>query len=142
MEDAGDKEDNNQLALVEQSPIIRSLTANTTITGKLNPEAAVFNPKPAGNDGVKEKLFVYPTSMEHPDNGVKESTAQWVNKNFGGNLVTTNQSCQEIPSQTIDTNATAKIHQETDRLQLSCGKLWSDQIEELSEEGEIPDAME
>lgn len=51
---------------------------------KLNPKAPVFNPNEQRN--------------RSEDQVQKESTAQWVNITFGGNLVTTNKSCQEIPS--------------------------------------------
>lgn len=61
----------------------------------------------------------------------RESTSQWVNTTFGQD-VTTNQSCQEIPSQNVDSTATSEL----DRIQVDASKLWSDQAEEDSEEGE------
>lgn len=60
----------------------------------------------------------------------------------GGNLVATNRSCQEILSQNADTTNSFEEPMEKERLQLSGGKLWTDQIEEDSEEGEISYAME
>lgn len=80
---------------------------------------------------------------------MKESTAQWVSRAFGTNkednatsvnneivcddlakFVTTTQSCQEaLPTA-----------QDTDTGNVKLGNLWSDQVEEFSEEeGEIQD---
>jgi len=71
----------------------------------------------------------------------QESTAQWANKVFGSKLVTTNQSCQDIPSQSMDTYGISEQVNEKDRLALTSGKLWEDQAEEDYEEGEIPDGI-
>lgn len=65
----------------------------------------------------------------------QEPTAQWANKVFGSKLVTTNQSCQDIPSQSMDTYGISEHVNEKDRLALTSGKLWEDQAEEDSEEG-------
>ncbi|XP_016484601.1 uncharacterized protein LOC107805125 [Nicotiana tabacum] len=132
----GDKEDNNQLVLVEISNVDRSHKVSPRVTKngtprsaiKLNPKASVFNPNDKGIETVCQLQ--------------KESTTQWVSRNFGGGLVSTNRSCQQIPSQTVDTAKSIALLMEEVKQQASGGKLWSEQIEEDSEEGEIPDAME
>lgn len=58
---------------------------------------------------------------------LKESTAQWVNRAFGGN-VTTNISCQDVLSLSLDTMTTAEQEKLNERLNFSSGKLWSDQV--------------
>lgn len=57
-------------------------------------------------------------------------------------MVATNYSCQDIPSQNTNTVNSFEEPTESERLLLTEGKLWEEQIEEGSEEGEIPDAME
>ncbi|OIT26351.1 hypothetical protein A4A49_28016 [Nicotiana attenuata] len=88
----------------------------------LNPKAPEFNPTGKGSN------------EEVP----KDSTSQWVSRTFGqaanANLVATIQSCQEIPSQ--DTFATGDVDKNIDKTKLG-GKLWADQLEEDSKEGEI-----
>lgn len=42
-----------------------------------------------------------------------------MNRAFGGNLVATNKSCQEIPSQIMDTNNTAELPNVNDKVQQS-----------------------
>lgn len=56
-------------------------------------------------------------------------------------MVATNYSCQDIPSQNTNTVNSFEEPTESERLLLTEGKLWEEQIEEGSEEGEIPDAM-
>lgn len=87
---------------------------------------------------------------------MKESTAQWVNRDFGVNKVITNQSCKEVLSRSLNTKegngtsmneeircddlarfiATNQLSkempsqsQDTGNVQL--GKLWSDQVEKF-----------
>ncbi|XP_059289380.1 uncharacterized protein LOC132042890 [Lycium ferocissimum] len=77
---------------------------------------------------VNAKIFSPAKKNESP--GKEMNTKEWVTSAFlketGGQLVTTNQSCQEVPSQTC-TNTT----KEGDK------NLWSDQVEEEKEEGEL-----
>lgn len=47
------------------------------------------------------------SSKENNQTLLKESTAQWVNRTFVGN-VTTNQPFQEVPSQSLDTTTIVK----------------------------------
>lgn len=93
-----------------QSP--RSTTKN------LNPRAPDFIPSGKGTDVPQQK----------------ESTSQWVNKSFvQKNLVTTNQSYQDIPLQSEDTFATGNIYKNIDKTKLG-GRLWCNQTEEVSDE--------
>lgn len=48
------------------------------------------------------------------------------------NVVATNQSCQEVPSQSLDTLATCEVEKELGMNKLR-GRLWCDQVEEDSE---------
>ncbi|OIT03577.1 hypothetical protein A4A49_19874 [Nicotiana attenuata] len=52
------------------------------------------------------------------------------------NVVTTNQLFQEVPSQSRDTFATGEVEKDLDKNMLG-GRLWCQQVEEDSEEGEI-----
>lgn len=130
------EEPNNQLVVVEygnnQTP-----TPSTTPTGKtLNAAAPEFNPTSprtgVSKDGNKDSSIDKVKEKFAPN---KESTSQWVQRTFGGNLVATNTSCQEIPSQdSFDAN---KLVKESGKIQLGEGKLWSHQTKEDSEENEL-----
>ncbi|OIT00963.1 hypothetical protein A4A49_11182 [Nicotiana attenuata] len=130
---------NNQLVVIDKSNEQRSPTPNPKTTGSLNPAATVFKPSSAGNPKLIKWNNVNPNgSGIAVDKGVQlESIAQWVTRTFGGNLVPTNQSCQEIPSQSIDTNVADTLSRDDNRLQLSGSKLWCDQTKEGSEDGEL-----
>ncbi|KAM3376682.1 hypothetical protein P3S68_015397 [Capsicum galapagoense] len=88
----GDGE-NNQLDEVPHE-IVAAEAVHTTnasnVDKNLNANAPVFKPRNITGSPAKEK-----------------STKEWVTSSFakenGGQLVTTNQSCQEIPSQTYET---------------------------------------
>lgn len=114
-----------------QSPAISPNAArnnNAQMPNRLNPKAKAFIPNDKG--------------IECEGQLQEESTSQWVNRNFGsGNVVATNRSCQDIPSQNTNTVNSFEEPTESERLLLTEGKLWEEQIEEGSEEGEIPDAM-
>lgn len=128
----GEVQENNQLIWVEDDTIIRSPRPSPTSTGKLNQAVAVFNANSIGFKAAKEGLTTSPKG-----NGVKESTAQWVNKAFGDYNIATNQSCQEILSQSLDINVIPEQENLKDHLNFSGGKLWSEQVEEESDEGEF-----
>lgn len=130
----GEMKDNNELALLATSAFSRSPNADPhTRKGlskspkKLNPKAPIFNPKDNGNGSTPQIQ--------------KETTSQWVNRTFGGNLVTKNRSCQDTPSQTVDTSKTNDVSVEKEQVQLGKSKLWSDQVENVSEKGEAPIGM-
>ncbi|OIT28291.1 hypothetical protein A4A49_24982 [Nicotiana attenuata] len=143
-EDDGETNKENQLAIVEEPVDHRSPIQNNKKAGLLNPVAAVFTPRsgvasskrgkvadPSGVDGVAKAA----------NSGViekvpKESTAQWVSRTIANN-VATNQSCQEIPSQSIEFDAVERVSK-NERLQKSGNKLWHEQTEEESDEGEVP----
>lgn len=135
-----DEENNNQLVIVEGSVEPSSPTTNLNAGGRLNPKATVFTPKYTGvrSTSRKGKAGNITGNESAIVEGVqKESTTAWVNSAFAGNPVTTNQSCQEIPSQATDIDAALKESNVNERLQLSGGKLWSQQVEEDPEEGEL-----
>ncbi|OIS95635.1 hypothetical protein A4A49_04517 [Nicotiana attenuata] len=137
----GANEDNNQLVVVEDNSTAIPAT-NSPIVKKLNPTAAVFTPKSTG---------VGSTSMRGKENNPneknntivegmqKESTAVWVSRTFNEKIVATNQSCQEIPSQTTEIDAVFKVDNVKGNLQLDGRKVWSQQVEEDQEEGELPE---
>lgn len=50
-----------------------------------------------GNN-IKNKQAVQGRESDVQGGGTFFTTAQWVDKDFGGNLATTNQSSQEVPS--------------------------------------------
>ncbi|OIT27687.1 hypothetical protein A4A49_22501 [Nicotiana attenuata] len=84
-----------------------------------------------GNVNDKEKAAV--------EGAQKESTATWVSRTFNENLVATNQSCQDIPSQATEIDAALKLTNVNGNLQLDGRKIWSQQVEEDPEEGELPE---
>ncbi|OIT08904.1 hypothetical protein A4A49_58921, partial [Nicotiana attenuata] len=75
---------------------------------KLNHTAAVFTPKSTGigsttnkEDNEKHKSM----NNEMVEDNQKDSTVAWVNRAFNANIVATNQSCQEVPSQATEIDA-------------------------------------
>lgn len=100
----GDKEENNQLAIVEEvtahrnpDPTVQRIS-NPKGDGRLNAVTVSFNPTPAGSELRGDTVTI------HKGNGIndqltKESIVEWVQRAFVGNKVTVNTSCQEIPSQ-------------------------------------------
>ncbi|OIS95637.1 hypothetical protein A4A49_04518 [Nicotiana attenuata] len=136
----GDNEDNNQLVVVEDNSTTIPAT-NSPIVKELNPTAAVFTPKSTGvlstsrrgkenNPNEKNNTIV--------EGNKKESTAAWV-RTFNEKIVATNQSCQEIPSQATEIDAIFKVDNVNGNLQLDGRKVWSQQVEEDQEEGELPE---
>lgn len=95
--DDGEIYENNQLALVQENSIQKSPIP--VKTGRLRPAAIVFTP----NSSKIERTNPYGKGTEVNYGLQKETTAQWVSRTFVGN-VATNQSCQEVLSQSIDTN--------------------------------------
>lgn len=102
-----EQENNNELALVAQSTVPRSPNPNATGKGTarsatkpisprkiLNAAAPAYNPT---STGIGAKKVVDLEANVQKDK-VTESTTQWVTRAFGINNVTTNQSCQKIPS--------------------------------------------
>ncbi|XP_070040196.1 uncharacterized protein [Nicotiana tomentosiformis] len=130
------------LVLVGENSVQKS-TANHKATRKLNPAATIFNPTAPGITMLKKTNNTNVNGSENAgtEGVLKETTAQWVSRAFDDNLVLTNQSCQEIPSQSVDTNAPAAVLKEFDRLQLSGSRLWCQQLEEGSEDGELPQGV-
>lgn len=105
-----EKEEYNQLALVEQSIVRLSLRPNPTLTGKsLNLAAPFYKPTSPRIEASMDinKGGVERSGKENNQATLKESTAQWVNRAFGGN-VTTNISCQDVLSLSLDTMTTAE----------------------------------
>ncbi|OIS97327.1 hypothetical protein A4A49_60563, partial [Nicotiana attenuata] len=140
----GDNNDNNQLVVVEDNSKEKSPAQSIKSTGKLNPSAPTFRPAASGIDSSKIGDKTKASDAGKGDKitteqgGIKESTAQWVGRTFADN-VATNQSCQEIPSQSVDFTAIDGITEGDEREQLNGKKLWLQQIEEDTEEGELPD---
>ncbi|OIT24175.1 hypothetical protein A4A49_33958 [Nicotiana attenuata] len=143
-EDDGEINKENQLAIVEEPVDQRSPIKNNKKAGLLNPAAAVFTPRSgvasskrgkgadhSGVDGVAKAA-----NSAVIEKIPKESTTQWVSRTFADNIAT-NQSCQEIPSQSIEFDAVERVSK-NERLQISGNKLWHEQTEEESDEGEVP----
>ncbi|XP_047268252.1 type-2 histone deacetylase 1-like [Capsicum annuum] len=85
--------ENNQLDKVPHEIVVAEAghtTNSSNVDKNLNANAPMFKPRNTTGSPAKEK-----------------STKEWVTSAFskenGGQLVTTNQSCQEIPSQTYET---------------------------------------
>lgn len=132
--------EDNQLAVVENNNVLNSSRPNPSDTRKkLNLTAPVYKPSSPGIGTVKDgnNSAIKANDKEKEQAMGKESTAQWVSRAFGGNNVTTNQSCQEIPTQSLDTNELAEQQFLKERVTSSRGRLWCDQVEEDSEEGEF-----
>lgn len=72
----GEKDGNNQLALVGDTIVTRSPGTNPKSTGKLNPAAAVFNQKFPGIEATKEVVDANPKGNGKSGDGIKETTAQ------------------------------------------------------------------
>lgn len=131
---------------MEETPAKKSHVPNHNVAGRLNPVAPAFNPNSNEIASSKKGNNFKSTGNENGDRLVahqgvpKESTAQWVNRTFVGN-VTTNQSCQEIPSQSVDVTAVDGMSKGDERLQFSGGKLWCYQVEDDSEERELLDGV-
>ncbi|XP_019234732.1 PREDICTED: uncharacterized protein LOC109215172 [Nicotiana attenuata] len=132
-------QDNNQLIRVEDSNPAKSPT-NANTTKKLNPSAAVFTPKSTGVGSTARKGKVHNVKENADLEGAqKETTAAWVNRTFNEKIVETNQSCQEIPSQATEIDAALKVTNGNERVQVEGRKMWTQQVEEDLEEGELPD---
>ncbi|OIT29667.1 hypothetical protein A4A49_60295, partial [Nicotiana attenuata] len=140
----GDNNDNNQLVVVEENSKEKSPAQSNKSTGKLNPSAPTFRPAASRinsskvGDKTKASDAGKGDKITTEQGGIKESIAQWVGRTFADN-VATNQSCQEIPSQSVDFTAIDGITEGDEREQLNGKKLWLQQIEEDTEEGELPD---
>ncbi|OIT21953.1 hypothetical protein A4A49_35477 [Nicotiana attenuata] len=130
----------NQLAIVEEGDV-----QNTPTQKVLNPDAAVFTPKSTGVASSKrgnvqpngEKNLSKPAA-----DGGKETTLQWVNRTFPDPKVTTNQSCQEITFQSLDTSIIPEQENLKDRVNFTGGRLWDQKHEEESDEGEFLEGHE
>ncbi|OIT19477.1 hypothetical protein A4A49_41156 [Nicotiana attenuata] len=150
---------NNQLAVVEevqeislnsaaaktnqggkgtvQNQVMRNTRTSPRSSGKLNAAATVFDPNTTRKEATKEGLSSNPSR-----NTNKEFTAQWVNRAFLDPNVTTNQSCQEIPSQSLYTSVIPEQENLKDRVNFIGGRLWCQQHEEESYEGEFLEGHE
>lgn len=127
--DEGENNENKQLVLVEESNEQMSSRHHPNTTPVFNSTSPGTGVSIEGNKGISQVK-----DKKNPSTN-KESTSQWVQRTFGANLVTTNTSCQEIHSQnTLEADAMIK---ESGRIQLGQGNLWSDQIEEDSEEDNL-----
>lgn len=85
----GQKEADDQLALVEEVNENQSLKPTPKSTGKLNPVDAVYIPASTGNRSSKGVTNANPNEVRKEEAKEKESTAHWVNRTFGNNRVTT-----------------------------------------------------
>ncbi|OIT19748.1 hypothetical protein A4A49_40203 [Nicotiana attenuata] len=129
----------NQLAIVEAGD-------TTPIQKELNPGAAIFTPKSTGVASSKRDIA---GSNSREIQVIKatattgnESTSQWVNRTFSVRNVTTNQSYQEIQSQSLDMSTILEQENLKDKVTFSGGKLWCEQHEEESDEGEFLEGHE
>lgn len=130
---------------------------NPTRTEKrLNSVAPTASPNSVGVVAQNECEESRSKGRNTDEKSRKETTTQWVQRTFNGNVVATNTSCQDIPSQ--DTRVEGQLVKNTkneltvdakfekfrsnERIKWSGGRLWADQTEEDSEEGEIQDEMQ
>ncbi|XP_019241420.1 PREDICTED: uncharacterized protein LOC109221391 [Nicotiana attenuata] len=116
---------------------MRNTRTSPRSSGKLNAAATVFDPNTTRKEATKEGLSSNPSR-----NTNKEFTAQWVNRAFLDPNVTTNQSCQEIPSQSLYTSVIPEQENLKDRVNFIGGRLWCQQHEEESYEGEFLEGHE
>lgn len=114
--------------VIVAADVTNTITTPTVQTHRLSKVTKPLNPNATAFKLIDKENLNQSQSQQ-------ESTAQWANKVFGSKLVTTNQSCQDIPSQSMDTYGISEQVNEKDRLALTSGKLWEDQAEEDSEEG-------
>ncbi|OIT19121.1 hypothetical protein A4A49_64161, partial [Nicotiana attenuata] len=115
-------------------------TVNSTM--KLNHTAAVFTPKSTGIGSTtsKEDTEKHKSkNNEMVEDNQRDSTVAWVNRAFNANTVATNQSCQEVPSQATEIDATLRNINVTEDIQAEGRRIWSQQVEEDSDEGELPE---
>lgn len=96
----GERDTGYELVIVEKVIVDRSPRHSPKNTGRLDPSAAVFKPKNVGIEVSKETVATNIRRNGTAGHILKETTAQWVKRAFGGNLV--NQSYMETPSQTMD----------------------------------------
>lgn len=125
----GEQENNNDLALVPQSIALLNPTttgkgnakspAKRNTPGRLNAAAPAYNPT---STGIVENNLVDLEDNSQKEKE-KESTSQWVIRAFGVNNVTTNQTCQEITSQSLDTTAIEEQENYQDRVKFTEGRL-------------------
>ncbi|OIT19349.1 hypothetical protein A4A49_64453, partial [Nicotiana attenuata] len=112
----GAEDDNNQLEMVEVNKIAGT---PDKYTKRLNAKAAQFTPKSTGvgSTTIREKELQHKEEENAKVKDVqKESTAAWVSKTFMKNVVATNQSCQEIPSQATEIDAALQLANNERRL--------------------------
>ncbi|OIT29519.1 hypothetical protein A4A49_62801, partial [Nicotiana attenuata] len=123
----------------------------------LNPAAPTFNPTFMGSEVVKHGGADNPNGRGNGEPANKEYTSQWVHRTFAGNIVTTNTSFQEVPSQNTrvenflakknntmtdeEADTGAEIVAAKEKVKWTGDKLWINQIEEDPDEGIIPDGM-
>ncbi|OIT20147.1 hypothetical protein A4A49_65944, partial [Nicotiana attenuata] len=113
-------------------------TVNSTM--KLNHTVAVFTPKSTGIGSTtsKEDTEKHKSkNNETVEDNQGDSTIAWVNRAFNANTVATNQSCQEVPSQATEIDATLRNINVTEDIQAEGRRIWSQQVEEDSDEGEL-----
>ncbi|OIS95842.1 hypothetical protein A4A49_21981 [Nicotiana attenuata] len=148
--DAGEGDDNNRLVVVDSTQKIATPTPKETGRG-LNPTAPIFSPISPRSGTATETTYTNidatvvnktNTVKEKGHEEVRESTAQWVNGAFGGNNVTMYQSCQEVPSQSLDTNDIAEQELLKAKINFVGGRLWCDQMEDDSDEGNFSEGLE
>lgn len=124
----------------------------------LNPSGPNFNPFLKGSEAAKQGVCNTLTGRMSGEQLNVETTSLWVQRAFVSNVVATNTFYQEIPSQVtrVDNNLAKKQKKEahaeseasddlftsTEKTKWTGGRLWEDQIEEDSEEGDIPDGMQ
>ncbi|OIT20069.1 hypothetical protein A4A49_40202 [Nicotiana attenuata] len=112
-------------------------------TGKQwNPAAPTFVPKSPGTKRTKETNGTKDHAAENRQEKQKETTAQLVNRAFVANKVTLNQSSQDIPSQTFESEAIAEQQLLLKKVDWTGGRLWCDHREEDPDEGNLSEGYE
>lgn len=129
-------QNNNQVALVAEGDNQSALNSPFPSGKPLNPAAQKFNPITIGTGGShKGNKGSAGTKGKENIAANKEATTQWVQQTFAENLVATNTSCQEVPFQeSLEPNM---FNKEPGKLHIGEVKVWTEQIEEDSEEGEF-----
>ncbi|OIT26543.1 hypothetical protein A4A49_24370 [Nicotiana attenuata] len=123
----GDDAGRNQVVEVENKN-------NASAVRKLNPTAAVFTPKSTGVGSTTRKEDTEKHKGKKNaivDDNQRESTAAWVSRAFITNVVATNQSYQEVPSQATEIDATLK------NINGACGEVESSDEEIEQEEQSV-----
>lgn len=91
----GEEQDKKQMDEVDNS-VVKSPTGVTV--KRLNPKAATFSHITGDGSTLKRRKDTSAKQKEKGKEGFqKDSTATGVNRTFGKNMVTVNQSCHDVP---------------------------------------------